>query len=103
MAPELIKRLRTDHRIDVFSYAVTCYEMWAKQLPWEAVETMDAVRKHINQPPKKLRELVPGIDEEVAEVIMRGLQSHPDNRWASVEQMLVRLRNAKERLARLRG
>ena len=25
MAPELIKRQRTDQRIDVFSYAVTCW------------------------------------------------------------------------------
>jgi len=33
MAPELIKRRPTDHRIDVFSYAVTCYEMYASGIP----------------------------------------------------------------------
>ena len=98
MAPELIKRLRTDHRIDVFSFATTCYEMCSKQLPWEAGQTLEAVMKHINQPPKDLRELVPDVDEELADTIMRGLQRHPDDRWASAERMVERLRSVKERL-----
>ena len=30
MAPELIKRQKTSQQIDVFSFAVTCYEMTSK-------------------------------------------------------------------------
>ncbi|MCA9086226.1 MAG: serine/threonine protein kinase, partial [Planctomycetaceae bacterium] len=36
MAPELIKRQTTDQRIDIFSYAVTCFEMYSKRHPWDA-------------------------------------------------------------------
>ena len=64
MAPELIKRQRTDQRIDIFSYAMTCYEMWAKRLPWDAAETLEAVMQHINMPPVDIRKLVRRIEPD---------------------------------------
>lgn len=94
MAPELIKRQWTDQRIDIFSYAVTCYEMWAKRLPWEAAETLEAVVQHINMPPLDIREAAPGIDEVVAETIMKGLAVNPDDRWPTMTAMLQPLRAA---------
>lgn len=98
MAPELIKRQKTDQRLDIFSYAVTCYEMYTKRLPWKAAETLEAVMQHINRPPHDIRELVPEIDEDVAETIMKGLAAQPDDRWQKVEHMTKRFRAARERL-----
>lgn len=92
MAPELIKRQWTDQRIDIFSYAVTCYEMWAKRLPWDAAETLEAVMQHINMPPLDIREAAPGIDEVIAETIMKGLAVNPDDRWPTMTAMLQPLR-----------
>jgi serine/threonine protein kinase len=100
MAPELIKRQKTDQRIDVFAYASTCFEMFTKRLPWDAAETLETVMQHINSPPEDIRELVDDIDEQVAETIMRGLERNPKDRWASVIRMLVQFRKA---LARLNG
>ncbi len=94
MAPELIKRQRTDQRIDIFAYAVTCFEMYAKELPWPGGETLEAVVQHINLPPKDLRKLVPDIDRVVAKVIMRGLARDPSDRWQTMGQMLAPLREA---------
>src|SRR4029079_17103049 len=71
MAPELIKRQRTDQRIDVFSLAVTYFEMYTKRYPWAAAETIDMVLQHINSPPVDIRQLIPGIDEQIAETIMK--------------------------------
>lgn len=98
MAPELIKRQRTDQRIDVFSYAVTCYEMFTKRLPWKAIESLDTVLQHINNPPNHIRESVPDIDEQIAETIMRGLEMSPDDRWQSVREMGLQFREAGSRL-----
>jgi len=92
MAPELIKRQRTDQRIDVFSFAVTCYEMCARRLPWEAAETLETVLQHINKPPSDLKQVAKGIDPEVAEAIMKGLAIRPDDRWPSIGAMLQPLR-----------
>jgi serine/threonine protein kinase len=98
MAPELIRRQKTDQRIDVFAYASTCFEMFTKRLPWDAAETLDTVMQHINTPPEDIRELVDDIDEQVAETIMRGLERNPKDRWATVTRMLVQFRKAYARL-----
>lgn len=92
MAPELIKRQRTDQRIDIFAFAVTCFEMYAGQMPWPGGETFDAVVQHINLPPKQLDELVPDIDPIVAETIMRGLDRDPFRRWRTMTEMLEPLK-----------
>lgn len=98
MAPELIKRQRTDQRIDVFSYAVTCYEMYAKRYPWDAGETLEMVMQHINNPPTDIREVVKDIDEQVADTIMKGLETVPANRWSRISEMLQEFRAAETRL-----
>ncbi|MEX1098684.1 MAG: serine/threonine-protein kinase [Planctomycetales bacterium] len=97
MAPELIRRQPTDHRIDVFSYAVTCYEMWTKRRPWKGADSLDAMHQAINTPPRDVRELVPEIDERVAETIMKGLEREPRDRWPSAAKMVDEFRAAAER------
>jgi len=99
MAPELIKRQKTDQRIDVFAYASTCFEMYTKRLPWDAAETLETVMQHINTPPADIREFVDDIDEQMAETIMRGLERNPKDRWASITRMLVQFRKAHARLS----
>ena len=96
MAPELIKRQRTDQRLDVFSFAVTCYEMFTKQLPWESGETFEAVLQHINQPPIDIRLHEPNILDPVADTIMRGLEVRPEDRWSSVEDMLEQFEEVQD-------
>ena len=98
MAPELIKRQRTDQRIDVFSFAVTCFEMFTRRYPWAAAESLEMVLQHINTPPLDIREAVPGIDEQVAAAIMKGLNTNPKDRWPAIDPMLYQFREAQERL-----
>ncbi len=99
MAPELIKRMRTDQRIDIFSYAVTCFEMFTRRHPWDAAETLEAVLQHMNTPPIDIRDAISGIDEQVAAAIMKGLAGDPRDRWQTVEPMVYQLREAQERLS----
>ncbi len=100
MAPELIKRQRTDQRIDIFSYAVTCFEMYCKELPWPSVTgaSLEMMLKRINTKPREIRELVPDLDEQIATAIMRGLESDPQQRWQTASEMVSELRLAMHRL-----
>ncbi len=102
MAPELIKRQRTDQRIDIFSFAVTCYESYTRKQPWQTptniAESLDTILQHINQPPNDIRKLAPGIDEQVAKAIMKGIAPHPDDRWPTMRRMVNELREAATRL-----
>jgi eukaryotic-like serine/threonine-protein kinase len=98
MAPELIKRQPTDSRLDVFSYAVTCFEMYTNRLPWDAAMTIDAVLQHINKPPHQIKKMVPGIDNQIAATIMKGLAADPGDRWQDSSEMVSVFRNAEARL-----
>jgi serine/threonine protein kinase len=101
MAPELIKRQPTDQRLDIFSYAVTCFEMYTKRFPWDAALTIDAVLQHINKPPVEITTLVQGIDKQIAAAIMKGLKANPDERWQKVSEMVAEIRDAEARLVKL--
>lgn len=98
MAPELIKRKPTDERIDIYSYAVTCYEMWTKRLPWPKKDSIDAAVQHINSLPGPISDHEPGIDPEVAETIMKGLEREPEERWHHAREMTNRFRAVAKRL-----
>jgi len=98
MAPELVKRQRTDQRIDIFSYGITCFEMYAKKIPWETTDTLDLITQRMNTPPKDIRTFVPEIDEQVAETIMKALEMYPDDRWQTVAEMLNEFQQAHLRL-----
>jgi eukaryotic-like serine/threonine-protein kinase len=100
MAPELIKRQRTNQRIDIFSYAVTCFEMYTKELPWPSITgaTLEMMLKRINTKPREIHELIPKLDDQIAKAIMRGLEAEPQNRWPTVSEMLAELRQAYHRL-----
>ncbi|QDT31320.1 serine/threonine protein kinase [Thalassoglobus polymorphus] len=98
MAPELILRQPTDQRIDIFSYAVTCYEMYTGELPWPAADTMESVLHHVNQPPEDIRQYLPDLDEQIANAIMTGLEKKPDDRWRTVQRMVNEFREAGDRL-----
>lgn len=100
MAPELIKRQPTDQRIDIFSYGVTCFEMFTRQLPWPAADSLESVLQHVNNPPRDIRQFAPDLDTQVAETIMKGIERDPDQRWRTVRKMANELRAAAERLAR---
>lgn len=98
MAPELIKRQPTDQRIDIFSFAVTCFEMFSKELPWPAADSLESVLQHVNNPPKNIGKICPDLDKQVAACIMRGLEQNPGDRWQTMRQMTNELAAADERI-----
>jgi serine/threonine protein kinase len=97
MAPELVRRQPTDQRIDIYSYAVTCYEMCARRYPWDSALSSEAVMLRVNQPPEDIRQHAPDIDEQLAEIIMRGLEPSPNDRWPGMAKMLEALEEVRQR------
>lgn len=87
MAPELMNRKPTDQRIDVFSYAVTCYEMWSKKTPWVLGDSLEATLEILTTPPKRLAKYNPEVPEKIEKIIMKGLRQDPEKRWQTVGQM----------------
>jgi serine/threonine protein kinase len=81
LAPELIKRVATDHRVDLFALGVTAYEMFTNNLPWEKSQSLVTLMNHMNSPGKNPREFVPELDEATVQFLMKGIERDPRDRF----------------------
>jgi eukaryotic-like serine/threonine-protein kinase len=81
LAPELIKRTTTDHRVDLFAMGVTAYEVFTGELPWDKAESMQTLLSHMNHPGKDPREYRPDLDEATAKFLLKSVERNPDNRF----------------------
>jgi serine/threonine protein kinase len=86
LAPELIKRTTTDHRVDLFALGVTAYELFTNNLPWEKTESLMTLMSHMNSPGKDPRDFVPDMDQDLAEVLIKAIERDPRERFQSAAE-----------------
>jgi len=87
MAPELVRRKPTDVRLDVFSFGVTMYELFTRELPWPRGDTGIAAMTH-SEPPALITDYRPNIDKTVAKAIHSCIEPDVSKRCPSMEQFL---------------
>ena len=83
LAPELIKRQTTDHRVDLFALGVSAYEMFTGQMPWEKAESLQTLLSHMNSPGRDPRDAKPGLDDKIARFLIKAIQRDPNERFQS--------------------
>lgn len=89
MAPEILRRRVTDHRVDIFSLGVTMYQLCAFQLPWPTQDVtakaavLHDTRKHVD-----ILEICPGINPRLAKLMDQCLAVEPTERPASCDLIL---------------
>ena len=87
MSPEIVRRKATDHRVDIFSFGVSAYEMYAGALPWSAsVVTGRAAMEH-DKPPTPIENHCPDLDQRLVQLIHRCIAADPVNRPQSMEEV----------------
>jgi serine/threonine-protein kinase len=86
MAPEVVRRRRTDQRLDVFSFGATAFEVCSYELPWPRGVSGQAALAH--DQPIDIRQFRPTINPRLADAINRSLHPNPEQRIASLEQFL---------------
>ena len=88
LALELIKRMTTDHRIDVFALGVTAYELLTGELPWErALSSEDTLRRRMNQQPRNPRQFNPDLQEDIIAILLKSINNDAKLRYQSVAAM----------------
>jgi eukaryotic-like serine/threonine-protein kinase len=83
LAPELIKRLTTDHRVDCFALGVTAYEVFTGDLPWERGGSQEVLRAIVNNEPKDPREMRPDLDDAAVAFLLKSIEREPRKRFQS--------------------
>ena len=87
LAPEVIKRMTTDHRVDLFALGVTAFEVFTGMLPWErSVSSEETLRRRLNTPPRNAGDLNPDLDPALVKVLMKAIERDRSLRYNSATQ-----------------
>jgi serine/threonine-protein kinase len=80
LSPEQVQRGIADARSDVYSIAITAFEMFTGKKPFEGAEPIQIAYMHVNNRVPKISSLVSGIPEQLDDLIYRATSSNPDER-----------------------
>lgn len=84
LAPEIIKRMTTDHRVDLFALGVTAFEVFTGELPWERLPSSEeTLRRRLNTAPRNAKDLRPGLDDATVRVLMKAIEKDRNLRYKS--------------------
>ena len=97
MAPELIKRQATDHRVDLFALGVTAYEMFTGQLPWEKTESLQTLLSHMNSPGNDPAEICPQLDKKTVAFLKKAIERNPRDRFQTPAEFRDALKELPQR------
>jgi serine/threonine protein kinase len=86
LAPEVIRRVTTDHRVDLFALGVTAYELFTFGLPWEKAESLQILLSHMNSPGRDPRDLAPDLDEKVVKFLQKSIEREPSRRFQTATE-----------------
>ncbi len=96
LAPEIIRRSATDHRVDMFALGVTAFEMFCHDMPWESTQSMQTLIGHINSPPRNPREFAPHLSDEIVKFLLKAISKDPKDRFQTPGEMRDTAKKIKE-------
>jgi len=92
MAPEQMRSARTaEVRSDIWALGVILYELLGGQLPFDGETVTEVCIRVVNEEPKALLELRPGLDPALIAIVMRALEKDPDARYHNVSALAAAL------------
>jgi serine/threonine-protein kinase len=103
MSPEQLSGKKVDGRSDLFSLAVSLYQMLCGQLPFVGDSMAQLMFKIANEEAADIRTLNPAVPDGLAEVIQRGMAKDADQRFQSGEEFAAALRPFGEMPANATG
>jgi len=80
LAPEVLRREPSDHRVDLFAWGVVAYQVLSGHWPFESTEHRQMLSKILNVHPVPLTRRVRNLPEEIAGIIMRCLEKDQTRR-----------------------
>jgi serine/threonine protein kinase len=91
MSPEQYHGEHADARSDIWSFGVLLYELLAYQRPFRGQTPASLMHSICQQEPLSLQEVAPDCPAALEKVIQRVLHKSPDERYQSMEEVLLDL------------
>lgn len=88
MSPEQAMGKPVGPASDLYSLGVVLYEMLTGALPYEAETPIGLALRHINEAPRPPKEANPSVPESLNDVTTRLLAKHPEDRYASADELI---------------
>lgn len=102
IAPEKIKRKKSDARSDIYSLGATLYHALAGIPPFEGKTPIDVVKARLEHAPQELHLVRNDISEHIETIISRMLQVEPAMRYPNYASLISDLRKVIKKLGGLR-
>ncbi len=94
MSPEQLAGKKIEGRSDLFSLAVSLYQMLSGRLPFEGESMAQLMFKIANEPPTDIRSVRPDVPEGLVAFLARAMAKNPDERIQTGEEFAQALRAA---------
>jgi serine/threonine-protein kinase len=92
MSPEQVEGKPLDHRSDIYSFGVTCYQMLAGSPPFSGDTALAVAVQHLKTQPKPLETLRTDLPPALCRLVHTMLVKDPQRRCASARDVLRELR-----------
>jgi eukaryotic-like serine/threonine-protein kinase len=98
MSPEQTRGSSVDARSDIFSFGILIYEMVARRHPFAGETTSKLIAAISEEEPPQLTQSSPDAPKELQHIITRSLRKDKQERYQTVEDLLLDLKKLEERL-----
>ena len=92
MSPEQIRNKSQDERTDIYSFGCVVYELVCGRPPYTAESGNDLLLKHLRSPVPSAKVVNSNVTDEFSEFVKLLLAKEPNERPASMNEVLRRLR-----------
>lgn len=91
VSPEQAQGRTLDGRSDLYALGVTLYRAATGDLPFRSTDWFELARMHVEEAPEPPRKKRPDLSTRLERVVLRCLAKHPDDRYASANDLLAEL------------
>lgn len=99
MSPEQAVGREVDHRSDVFSLGVVCYEMLAGRRPFAGATMSETIAAILRDEPPPLAQQAPDCPAALARIVNRCLAKAPEQRYQTAGELVAALKSVRAAMA----
>lgn len=100
MSPEQVQGQKVDHRSDIYSFGVTCYQLLSGHPPFRGETAVSVALQHVNNLAAPLNDVRPDVPLALVQIIEKMMAKQPDKRYADAGEVA---RDLKQIIAGLKG